>query len=192
MIFYAIFITMGAGDLQRQTSELKMTIEDSAREGLYKMAQEIRLSAPGRVTITSPSTGYDIIQFQIPNSATPVNTNVADTVTDYTTDWTTAQTIQYARGGTSCDQIVRSTCPGGACPATTCPTAGSALINGQNVVANDVAYLHFDNTSNTNVVVAEMNVQRQIYVQGQRNLMVNSSGASAPLVMTAKARLRNS
>src|SRR4051812_40678349 len=84
---YSIYVCMNTEDMQRQTSEHKMTIQDSAREGLYKMVQEIRLSAPGKLTVTTPSLGYGTIQFQVPNNSTPVNTDPADAVTDYSTDW---------------------------------------------------------------------------------------------------------
>lgn len=188
MVAYGIYLALNAEEMQRQTSERKMNIQDSAREGLYKMVQEIRLSAPGRVTITTPSAGHDVIQFQIPNSATPVNTDPADSVTDFSTDWTTAQVIQYARGGSSCNKVIRSVCAGGVCPAATCT---DTLQSNQSVVANSVSSLSFNNTAYPNEVVANLQVQGTLYSRGQRNLSVNS-GVSAPLVMTAKAKLRNS
>ena len=194
IISYSIFLALGASDTQTQTSSLKMNIQDSAREGLYKMAQEIRQSASSKVTITAPMAGYEVIQFNIPNTSTPVNTNPADGVTDYTVDWATSDLIQYARGGTSCDKIIRTVCAGGACPVTTCPCTGSCtdtLASNQKIVATDVSSLDFDGTSQPGIVLINMNTQRNIYSRGTRSLMVDSSGTNTPLVMTAKAEMRN-
>ena len=192
-IAYGIFVCMNTEEMQRQTSERKMTIQDSAREGLYKMSQEIRLSAPGRVTITTPSAGHGVIEFQVPSTVTPINTDPADAVTDYSTDWASAQTIQYARGGANCTRVIRTLCAGGVCPASTCPCAGctDTLASNQSVVALDVASLTFDNTTFPNIIILNMNLQSTLHTRGQRNLLVDSSQASAPLVMTAKAKLRN-
>ena len=192
MITYSIFIAMSTSNVQTQTSDLKMLIQDSAREGLYKMAQEIRQSAPARVSVTTPAAGYDVIEFDIPNPNSPVNTDNSDAVEDYSTDWTTALKIQYARGGANCTRIVRTYCSGGACPESNCPNAGTdTLTSDQKVIANDVQSLSFDNTTLTNTVIINMGTQRTLYANGQRNLMVDSSGQSAPLVMTAKAEMRN-
>ena len=195
MIAGGFFLAMNVSDIQIQTASRKMSIEDAAREGLYRMVQEIRMSAVGKVTITTPSAGYEVIQFNVPSSSTPVNLNPADAVTDYSTDWTTAQLIQYDRGGLNCDKLIRSTCTGGVCPAATCPcTTGctDTLAAGQSVLANNISNLDFDNTTDPDIVQVNMQVQQTLYAHGQRNLVVDSSGNSAPLVMTAKADLRNS
>lgn len=78
VILYAFFIALRVGDEQFQTSQLNMTIQESTREGLYKMIQEIRQSSPNRVKIVpdpNPNIlpGNDILRFCIPNPNRPVN-----------------------------------------------------------------------------------------------------------------------
>lgn len=206
MISYSIFAAMSISNVQTQVTDLKMAIEDSSREGLYKMAQEIRQSAAGQVTITTPAAGFEVIQFNIPpTSAVPpylplVNTNPADAIEDYTVDWNGADadvtnnpvTIQYARGGVNCDRVIRTQCAGG-CPAATCPNNNptDVLAANQRLIAVDAANLDFDNTTDPDIVVISISTQRTLQAKGSSNLMKNTAGASAPLLMTAKAELRN-
>lgn len=135
MIAYSIFTVMRAGETQQEGIRVKMTIQDSAREGLYKMAQEIRLSAPDRITING---GGDSIQFDIPDPSNPVEA-------DYTVNWTGAHSIQYELGGDDGDQIIRTD-----------------LTSGQtSVIANDVTGLNFTgNSAEPDLVTITMGVQR--------------------------------
>ena len=47
----ALFTVLRASEEQTRVVDLKMTIQESAREGLDKMSQEIRQTAPGQITI---------------------------------------------------------------------------------------------------------------------------------------------
>src|SRR5262245_39117742 len=108
----ALFMAIRTGNDQLETSDLKMTIQDSAREGLYKMIQEIRESSPSRITV-----GTSTITFNVPDPNSPVN------VSTYAVNWP-GHTINYARGGTG-NQIIRTN-----------STTGTTT-----VIANDVTAL---------------------------------------------------
>lgn len=133
---YAIFVVMRTSQEQMQAADVKMSIQDSAREGIYKMLQEIRLSAPNQVTLGSGGTS---ITFNIPDSTTPLTAA-------YTVDWTTADAIVYQLGGTGGNQILRT-------------------INGGNskVIANNVTSLTFTGDATPpRVVTVTVNLQRQM------------------------------
>ena len=89
----ALFMAMRTGNEQLETSDMKMTIQDSAREGLYKMIQEIRESSPTRITI-----GASDITFSVPDPNSPVDG------TTYAPNWP-GHTIRYAISGT---QVIRT------------------------------------------------------------------------------------
>lgn len=137
IITYSIYMAMRTGDAQFQGSDISMLIQDSAREGLYKMSQEIRQSSPTRTDILG---GGNTIQFNVPNPANPVNP-------DYTVNWANSQRIQYARGGPNNSQIIRTN-------LTTFQTT---------VMANDVAVLTFTgNAADPTLVTLTIGVQRQM------------------------------
>jgi prepilin-type N-terminal cleavage/methylation domain-containing protein len=143
---YCLFLALRAGDEQRQAADAKMLIYDSAREGLYKMVQEIRQTAPSRVTI---GVGSSDITFSIPNSATPVD------ATTYSVDWTTAQQVTYAIGGTNNNQVIR--------------TVGGV----STVVAHDVTALTFTgNATPPSVITVRMSVQHS--TAGGRTMPANA------------------
>jgi prepilin-type N-terminal cleavage/methylation domain-containing protein len=135
VLMYTLFVVMRTSNEQMQSAEVKMTIQDSARESLYKMIQEIRLSAPSRVTIGMGGTS---IQFYIPDASAPLNA-------DYTVDWNVADLVTYTLGGTNNRQILRTS-------------------NGQTtVMANDVSSVSFTGDATPpNVVTVTVNFQRQM------------------------------
>ncbi len=102
-----IFISYAAVQIGRQQSEVtetKTIIQENAREGLYRMIQEVRTSKPDQITIAADG---DSISFKIPNSS-------ADLADDYTVDWTSAYTIDYDIGGTNSNQLIRTNSSTGA------------------------------------------------------------------------------
>lgn len=133
MITYAIFMAMRSGDAQVQTTDIKMTVQDSAREGLYKMLQEIRHSssnpANGNIVIAPNS-----IIFNIPNPANPV-------ASDFTENWGNTHRIQYSIVG---GQLRRTN-----------QTTGAMT-----VVANDITSITFAQAGE--VITATINAQRQL------------------------------
>jgi len=136
MITYVLYAAMLTGDVQTRTSDVKMAVQDSAREGLYKMLQEIRHSSSnpvnGNIVIAANS-----VTFNIPNPQNAV-------AGDFTENWANTHRIQYSLVGT---QLIRTN-------LTTATTR---------VVANDVRILTF--VRNGEVVTATMNVQRQLLNQ---------------------------
>lgn len=133
IIAYAIFAILRTSNEQTQSADVKMAIQDSAREGLYKMLQELRLSSPDQTTVSTNS-----IQFKIPNPDAPLGS-------DYKVDWTNAHSITYSLGGTNNKQIIRTN-----------KTTGQ-----MQVVANDVASLSFTGDATPpRVVTVTMTVQR--------------------------------
>jgi len=135
-IIYTTFLMQRLGNEQMQTSQLKITIQNSAREGLYKMAQELRLSAPGRFPTGAQSNS---IQFDIPDPNNPVDAN-------FNVNWAGAHRIQYALGGLNGQQIIRT----------------NLTTNATSVVANDVVSLNFAGGANPALVTVTMGVQRTL------------------------------
>lgn len=137
ILAYALFTILRASNEQTQSADVKMALQDSAREGLYKMIQEIRLSAPDQLTIGS---GGLTVQFKIPNPSSPL-------ASDYKIDWTNAYTITYALGGLSNKQVIRTNTSTGQ----------------TQVVANDVTSVVFSgDASPARVVTVTMSLQRAL------------------------------
>lgn len=131
-ISLAVFSAMRAGDVQYQDADIRMAIEDSAREALYKISQDLRHSSS---TNGSISTGTNTITFTIPDPNNPVSGS-------YTENWTTSpHVITYAL---SSDQLIRTN-------TTTATTT---------VVANDVTGITFSRTGD--LVTIYMDVQRDL------------------------------
>lgn len=134
IITYIVFTAIRVITDHNSTSGLKMAIQTSAREALYKMLMEIRESSPSRITIT----GGNTIRFQIPNETAPVTSS-------YAVNW--GDTIQYTRGGTNNSQIIRTN-------VTTSATS---------VIANDVTSLAVTgNTTPPTKVSLTISVQRSL------------------------------
>ncbi len=134
-IIGGVFIILHVGSEQSRISEVRMTLQESAREGLFKMVQEIRQSAPTRITIAA---GGNSIQFSIPDPAALVTTA-------YAVNWTGAHTIRYAIGGASNRQLLRT----------------DATTNQTSVIVNDVTGILFvGNATDPNVVTITLSVQR--------------------------------
>ncbi len=137
IIVYSIFTVIRVTGDQIDTTGLKMTIQSSARDGLYRMTQEIRESAPSKITV---GTGGTSVTFYVPKPTAPVTSS-------YDIDWTNAYQIKYALGGTGNKQIIRT----------------NLTTNQTTVVANDVTALTFTgNTSQPTDVTVAMSVQRAL------------------------------
>lgn len=121
--FLSSFIIIGSfaaftvGNEQAQLSQTKMTLETSARDALYKMAQEIHQSAPTRITIEGGGTS---IRFAVPDPA-----NLVTTI--YGVNWANCHIIRYAIGGINNRQLIRTNL-----------STGSIT-----VLANDITALQF-------------------------------------------------
>lgn len=136
IIAYVIFVTIRATQDQLNTASVSMTMQTSAREGLYRMIQEIRESAPSRIVITPDGATID---FNVPDPSAPITAG-------YAVNWP-GHTIQYTRGGTNNSQIIRTN-------ATTGQTS---------VVANDVTGIIFTgNTAEPTVVTVAIDIQRSL------------------------------
>jgi hypothetical protein len=164
MIFYAMYVCMRTGSANLETAGLKMTIQESAREGVYKMSQELRESAPGRVALAADCSS---VTFNIPSASAPITAG-------YQVDWAASQSIQYSVSGT---QIVRRNLATGA----------------STVMANDVTSVLFTTDTalpftcstsvSPNLVTIAINVQK--------NLMNNRAVPATPLQVAGQARIRN-
>lgn len=135
VMMYVLFAALRAGDRQIQAAQVKMAIQESAREGLYRMIQEIRMSAPGRIDIT----GEDTIEFEIPDEG--------DRVTEgYQINWDSAQTVRYERGGDGGNQIIRTNVSTGEV----------------SVIGNDITALEFEgNDASPEIVTITLSAQRE-------------------------------
>ncbi len=137
IIAFTVFAVLRAGDAQSQTAQVQMILKDSAREGLYKMIQEIRQSAPDRVSIGA---GNATIQFNIPDPANAVTA-------DFHVDWADSFLIEYRLGGLNNSQILRT----------------NLTTNQITIMANDVVGVLFaGNQANPTLVTVTMNVQRRL------------------------------
>lgn len=134
IITFGAFAILRVGTEQSQLSQTKMTLQDGAREALYKMVQEIRQSAPSRVTIGA---GGNSIQFQVPNPTSLVNAA-------YDLNWTSAHTIQYTL---SAGQLQRT----------------DTTTNQTSVMANDITAIQFaGNIPQPTLVTITISAQRTL------------------------------
>jgi len=137
ILTYGIFLALQTGSAQMETSKARRYLQDQAREGLYKMVQEIRQSAPDRITIAN---GGTLIRFDVPDPAAPVNA-------DFTVNWGGSHSIQYALGGLNGRQLIRT-------------DLNSGLTT---VMANDVGGLVLaGDGADPNVVTITLSVQRNL------------------------------
>lgn len=136
IISYVTFLMQRLGNEQAQTSQLKMTIQNATREGLYKMVQELRLSAPDHFPAGAAGNS---IQFDIPDPNNPVDAN-------FNVNWTGAHRIQYALGGLNGQQIIRT----------------NLTLNTTAIIANDVVSLNFTGGANPSLVTVTIGVQRTL------------------------------
>lgn len=137
ILLIGIFSILRVGSEQSQLSETKMLLQDTAREAVYKMVQEIRQSAPSRITIGA---GGASLQFSVPDPAALI-------APDYSVNWTGAHTILYARGGTGNTQILRT----------------DLSSNKTSVIANDITGLLFTgNATPPTVITVQISAQRTL------------------------------
>lgn len=91
IIMVLVGIILRGGEEQAQLAGIKMNLQESVREGLYRMALEIRESSPSRVAVGS---GGSTLTFQI-----PANISNSGVIT-----WSAPITFQRGGNGT---QLVR-------------------------------------------------------------------------------------
>lgn len=133
VIAYAIFTGMRVAQAQMDTASVSMTVQTSAREGLYRMIQEIRNSAPTRITIANDENS---ITFNVPDPDDAVTSG-------YAVKWP-GHSITYDLQG---DQIIRTN-----------NTTGQEA-----VLANDVTNIDFEgNAAQPTMVTVGMTVQRNL------------------------------
>lgn len=161
---YILFTTTRVANDQNETREARMFLQENIRDGFYKMVQEIRQTAPSRVTIYTSNgattTSGPTIQFQVPNPS------YFTTGTSYDLDWNNAHTIRYALGGTNNTQIIRT----------------NVTSNTTTIVANNISSVTFTGNSATpDYVTITMTAQKTM-----------TSGRSIQTPLYATAELRNS
>jgi prepilin-type N-terminal cleavage/methylation domain-containing protein len=91
MIFYGMHTLFRLGSQQANALNVRMTIEDSAREGLTRMLQEIRESTPAKISASSSS-----LTLQIPAGV------------DSSGHITWSSPVTYGLSGNSQSQLVRT------------------------------------------------------------------------------------
>ena len=91
VIMALVGMILRGGQEQAQLASLKMNLQESVRESLYRMALEIRESSPSRVTVGS---GGSTLTFQI-----PANISNSGVIT-----WSAPITFQRGGNGT---QLIR-------------------------------------------------------------------------------------
>lgn len=134
VLVYIIFVAIRVISDQASAASLKMSIETSAREALYRMMMEIRESSPSRITVTSSNQ----IDFQIPDVTTPVSS-------EYGVNW--GDMIRYTHGGNGNKQIIRT----------------NVTQNTTSVIGNDVTSLTFTgNSAQPTAVTITISVQRAL------------------------------
>ena len=165
IMMYAMFLALRAGDAHLESADVKMAIQDSAREGLYKMIQEIRMTAPNRVTLAGNCAS---IQFNVLDPASPVNGGT------YTVNWP-GHLIQYSRNNSG--QIVRT----------------NLTLGQTTVMANDVSSITFttDTTSPFTCVVGANPNTITVVMAVQRALKNGRLVPGQPLQIAGQARIRN-
>lgn len=136
MIAYALFASMRIMTNNFESSNVRMTVQTSAREGLYRMTQEIRESSPSRVAVAADGNS---ITFTVPNSASPVTGA-------YATNW--GNQIRYAIGtGGNSTRIIRT----------------DLTTNATTTMASDVTDVTFTgNAASPTVVTVALSVQRAL------------------------------
>lgn len=173
----AMFASSRATDEQMDTTRVRMTIQKSAREGIYKMAEEIRQSrgdtgfsfAPNPCSETSASGGTPCTQitFDVPDPD-----NAVDTGAGYSVNWTGAHQIVYSLDSNN-NQILRTDRGTQAAPT-----------NLVSVVANDTVSLRFTGDTIQPRLLT-------ITIGAQKRLRDGSLEPEQPLQLSAQAELRN-
>lgn len=136
VIIYTVFVAMRVTGNEVDTANVKMTTQTSAREGLYRMTQEIRTSAADQITIGNSGSS---ITFYVPDPSSPVDAS-------YQTNW--GHQIKYALGsGSNATKLIRT----------------DLTANTTKVMANDVTGITFTgNSSSPTLVTVSMSLQRAL------------------------------
>ncbi len=133
-IIAAIFAAMRVEMDHMDSTNGAMTVEAKAREGLYRMIQEIRGSSPSRITIGNNGGTLD---FTVPDPDYPVTAG-------YATDWSNGHDIQYALDGTD---LVRT----------------NSSTDTTTVIASDVSDVTFTGNANPpTVLTIDLEIQKTL------------------------------
>ena len=97
-----LYVAITASQTQVDIADVKMTVQDNIREGLHKVLQDVRQSAPDKISLgncdgATPPTCTSIT-FTVPGSNNP---NLADGYIN----WSRGESITYALTGT---QLIRT------------------------------------------------------------------------------------
>lgn len=92
ILMVLVAMILRGGEEQARTADMKMNVQEAARETLYKMALEVRQSSASKATISG---GGNTLTFQIPSSVSN-----SGTIT-----WSSP--IMYQVGGNG-DQLIRT------------------------------------------------------------------------------------
>lgn len=131
ILLIGVYGAMFSGNDQARETDIKMALQDQGREGLYKMIQEIRQSAPDRVEINGDG---DEIVFDLPDA-----TDLVDESFDV--NWDGASSVTYSLSG---GQLVRE-------------VDGDVT----DVIANDVTGITFEgDAANPSIVTITLALQR--------------------------------
>lgn len=133
ILLFGVYVAMFRGNEQVQETGIKMTLQDQGREGLYKMVQEIRQSAPDRVTVGESGSE---IEFEMPDPDDLVDES-------FDVNWDSAINVTYLIEGS---QLVRQ-------------VDGVTT----DVIANDVSQVTFEgDEANPNLVTITIGLQRSM------------------------------
>jgi hypothetical protein len=166
MVGYVLFASSQAGNSQVNTQEARMVLMDSGRESIYKMTQEIRLSAPTRITVAGD---HQSITFTVPDPENLIITDPEEDETAYAVKWDDAHVIEYALGGIDDRQIIRT---------------DTSDNNSTTVIGNNVSSMEFlGDTAQPHVVTITLGLQKQD--SKGRNIPAD------PLEVIARAEVRN-
>lgn len=162
IIVAGLFTIFRAGSNQAQFSQAKMTLQESVREALFKMAQEIRHSDPDSIVIGETGNSLTL---PVPDPDFPVE-NLS-----YNINWDGAHTIQYSLAE---GQLIRT----------------DQDTNQVAVLANDITSVNFTEYNDAAGEDTEINAIN-ITLSAQRTLIDGRNVPEEPLQMTTQAQVRN-
>lgn len=137
-ILLGVFAILRVGSEQSQLSQTKMTLQDGAREALFKMTQEIRQSTSSRINVLANG---NMLSLVVPDPAALVQE-------DYSVNWDGAHYILYSLSAlNSPGQILRT----------------DTTTNQTSVLANDITGLLFaKDPADPNVITITVSAQRAL------------------------------
>lgn len=134
VLIMGLYVALEATSDQSDVSQAKMTLQESGTRALYKMEQELRLSASDRVVVAADGNS---VTFDVPDPDNPFDSN-------YNTNWTDSHSVTYSLSGT---QLMRADSDAGT----------------SSVLANDVTDIEFaGNDTEPTVVTITIDLQKTL------------------------------